>query len=186
MTNRNYRIRNIWSSDVDEMYPDHGENYESFNEWLEINEYPVPPREKYVESVRGYLESCVADDWQLVVSEINYFEKKHGTPYYVIQADLGLWDGRHAGGKVVCGLANALEMTMEDYTKIYIEGGLLKVRAAHHDGTNHFKIRELTDCGADYYERHNGCMDDRELHEKLFNNYHYSRHVRAFNQIYGW
>ena len=62
----------------------------------------------------------------------------------------------------------------------------MKVTAHHHDGTNCFQIKELTKRGEEFAERHKWDMSDRELHQKLFNDSHYSRNVRAFKEIYGW
>ena len=117
---------------------------------------------------------------------IRTHENIHGQKQYIVLADLGLWYGRRDGGKIITGLWNAISQCFEDYNEIYEEGGRLKVTAHHHDGTNYFQIKELTKRGEEFAERHEWNMSDRELHEKLFNDSHYSRNVRAFKEIYGW
>lgn len=119
-------------------------------------------------------------------TNIESHEKWHGEKYYVVLADLGLWDGRQDGGRVFKGLWNAISACFEDFNEIYQDGMLLKVKAIHHDGTNHFEIRELTQKGLEYYERNNGVKSDRHVHDRLFNNTHFSNHVKLFNEIYGW
>ena len=119
-------------------------------------------------------------------SNVAFYEEKHGRKRYIILADLGLWNGRFDGGKIITGLWNAISECFEDYNEIYEEGGRLKVVAHHHDGTNFFQIKELTKRGEEYAERHKWDMSDRELHKKLFDDSHYSRNVRAFKEIYGW
>lgn len=147
--------------------------------------------------VRGYETE---DDYELdeFINEMNneylydeqmnieHHEKSHGQKYYVVLADLGLWHGRCDGGKVIKGLWNAISQCLEDYNDIYQEGKLLKVKATHYDGTNHFKIRELTQIGIDYYERNKDRFDVRRINDRLFDDDHYSVHVKMFNEIYGW
>ena len=66
------------------------------------------------------------------------------------------------------------------------KGKRVKVKAIHHDGTNYFQIRELTDRGYEYWQNHQYDMSDRELHHRLFKDSHYSHEVSLFNKIYGW
>jgi hypothetical protein len=117
---------------------------------------------------------------------IESYEKWHGQKYYIILADIGLWNGRFDGGKVVKGLWNAISACFEDYNEIYQEEQLLKVKAIHHDGTNYFKIREITPRGLEYYYNNNGIKEDRHIHDRLFHESHYSNHVKLFNELYGW
>lgn len=116
---------------------------------------------------------------------VEYYEKEHGVKTYVILADLGLWNGRAEGGKIIRGLWNAISKCFEDYNHIYEYRRRLCVDAVHHDGTNHFQIKELTPVGLDYVENH-PYMSDRELHQRLFNDSHYSHEVDMFKAMYGW
>lgn len=103
---------------------------------------------------------------------------------YLIIADLGLWNGRQAGGKIIKGLYNSISKTLEDYNKIYEERrGVLKIRASHHDGTNHYIIYEITKKGEQFIEN-NPYISDRTLHEKLLNNRNYRRNVNLIKNIY--
>ena len=118
--------------------------------------------------------------------EVNYYECKHGHKHYIVLADIGRWNGRFDGGKVIKGLWQSIYECLEDYNEIYQEGKRLKVTAIHHDGTNYFQIRELTDRGYEYWQKHQYDMSDRELHQRLFKDSHYSHEVSLFNEIYGW
>ena len=62
----------------------------------------------------------------------------------IIIADLGLWNGRVSGYKVIDTLPE-ISVCMENYNMIYINRRDLKVRAIHHDGTNYYTIREFKD-----------------------------------------
>lgn len=117
---------------------------------------------------------------------ITFHERKHGYKYYIVLADLGLWNGRFDGGKIIRGLWKSISECFEDYNEIYQEGKRLKVKAIHHDGTNYFQIRELTDRGLEYMRRNEYHLSDRELHQRLFKDSHYSHEVSLFNTIYGW
>lgn len=119
-------------------------------------------------------------------SNIEFYEKTHEQKYYVILAKLGLWDGVHDGGKVLKGLWNAIRACLEDYNTIYQDGKLLKVKAIHHDGTNYFEIRELTEKGVGYYERNKDWLDREHVNNRLFTDCHFSNHVKMFNELYGW
>ena len=118
-------------------------------------------------------------------SSIEFYENQYGSKTYVILADLGLWYGHAAGGKIIKGLWNAISKCFEDYNHIYEYKRRLCVDAIHHDGTNHFQIKELTPKGLEYVENH-PYMSDRELHERLFKDSHYSHEVTLFKTIYGW
>lgn len=138
------------------------------------------------EALQQYIYDVNQDYLEDEKSNVEFYERGHGQKQYIVLADLGLWNGRFDGGKIITGLWNAISQCFEDYNEIYEEGGRLKVTAHHHDGTNYFQIKELTERGKGYAERNGGDMSDRELHQKLFNNSHYSRNVRLFKEIYGW
>ena len=116
---------------------------------------------------------------------VKCYEKEPGSKTYVVLADLGLWNGRAEGGKIIKGLWNAISKCFEDYNHIYEYRRRLCVDAIHHDGTNHFQIKELTPKGLEYMENH-PYMSDRELHQRLFNDSHYSHEVDMFKTMYGW
>ena len=118
-------------------------------------------------------------------SNVEFYEKQYGAKTYVVLADLGLWNGRAEGGKIIKGLWNAISKCFEDYNHIYEYRRRLYVDAIHHDGTNHFQIKELTPVGIDYMENH-PYMSDRELHQRLFKDSHYSHEVTIFKKMYGW
>lgn len=145
--------------------------------------YEETPSEEILQRYIDDTNHCYLED---VEGEISHYEKTNGQRQYIILADLGLWNGRFDGGDIIVGLWNAISKCFEDYNEIYEEGGRLKVTAHHHDGTNYFQIKELTERGEEYAERHKWDMSDRELHQKLFNDSHYSRNVRAFKEVYGW
>ena len=122
--------------------------------------------------------------WENVQGECR-FANETGT--YLVIASLGLWNGRFDGGKIISGrLDKAIRRCFEDYNRVYMESRNLKISATHHDGTNYFIIKKLTDRGIKFYNNHYYDYDDRTMHQKLFKDAHYSHSVDFFARIYGW
>ena len=122
--------------------------------------------------------------WEDITREVKYFDEQ-GT--YLVIASLGLWNGSFDGGKIIDGyLSEAIGACFEDYNKVYWQDKNLKVKAIHHDGTNHFVIKKLTDRGIEFYNNHYYDYDDRTMHQKLFKDAHYSHSVDFFAKLYGW
>lgn len=168
--------RTIWNYDVSLW--DKDEQREFFEETYDH----VPSEDELCE----FMEQTNSEYLDDVISEIEHYEAIHGKKKYVIRARLGLWNGTFDGGKVVCGLANVIHECFEDFNSIYVDGRCLKISASHHDGTNTFEIKELTDKGVTYVERHDYDTEPRELHAKLFGSSNYSREVKLFAELYGW
>lgn len=124
-------------------------------------------------------------NYQDLYEEIVFYEKEHGQKDYVVLATIGSWNGTHEGGKIITGMFNVLAMCTEDEVTLYQEGRKVCITASHHDGTNFFRIKELTKEGERYKINHDD-MSDRELHAKLFNDSHLSRHPVIFKEIYGF
>lgn len=175
LTIKTKKVNEIWNSstynwDREEMKQDYEEIYGETPNEEELDRFIEDTNDVYFDDERSNVES---------------YENQHGLKTYVILADLGLWYGHAAGGKIIKGLWNAISKCFEDYNHIYEYKRRLCVDAIHHDGTNHFQIKELTPKGLEYIENH-PYMSDRELHERLFKDSHYSHEVTLFKTIYGW
>lgn len=179
------KTRYIWSNLHHKAYPNKDENLEAYREFLEINNQPVPD-EIEDSDLDEYIDSCINENLSILASEIRHYERTHGEKEYVVIADLGLWDGRQAGGRIIKGLYNAIRRAFEDYNTVEMRGNRLTVSATHHDGTNHFEIKELTPRGVTFKAHSGKNLTDRQLHHKLFTDYHCSREVTLFKEVYGW
>lgn len=138
------------------------------------------------EELSAFVEENNSEYLSDVISEIEHHESVHGKKSYVVVAKLGLWNGTFDGGKIIEGLANVIRECFEDYNRLYVDGRRLRISASHHDGTNTFEVKELTDKGSDYADRHDYDTEPRELHAKLFSSSNYSREVKLFADLYGW
>ena len=100
---------------------------------------------------------------------------------YLMTGDLGLWYGRVAGGKFLFNLED-LTSAFHDFNEVYEENGELYVKAIHHDGTNYFKVRELTQKGYAYAELRD-FDNSRALHEHLSQTKGYTRKVNLTKRL---
>ena len=61
----------------------------------------------------------------------------------LVIADLGLWNGRHQGYKILSSNIKDILYTDSDYAEWYGDGKDIKGIAAHHDGTNFLMYRVI-------------------------------------------
>lgn len=170
------KTRVIWDNDISSWNQD--ESREAYEE-----SYGCAPTD---EELYEFMEKSSAYHLDDVISDIKRHERSHGAKSYVVLAQLGLWHGPAAGGKIIHGLTSVIQECFEDINCLYVDGKRLKISASHHDGTNTFEIKELTDKGSDYAGRHDYDTEPRELHAKLFSSSNYSREVKLFADLYGW
>lgn len=116
----------IWSN--------HDIDYEDWREYLE-EEYPdLSEDERYYKMLE--INDSYLDDERM---NLNI---QLSQPILLI-ADLGLWDGRHSGYKVIesGNIADCLR-THHDYATFYVDRlGDFCCNDVHHDGTNHYLYR---------------------------------------------
>ena len=58
-------------------------------------------------------------------------------------ADLGLWDGRKSGYKILGNNLSCIFNVSEDRNCYYADGRNVRAKCVHHDGTNHIVFRKL-------------------------------------------
>lgn len=99
-------------------------------------------------------------------------------------ADLGLWNGRKSGYRVMGANLNEVLKTFQgDYCEVYSDGRNICAKDTHHDGTNRYTFREIREeKNIDY------------LLEKIYAGTATSRDISAYTRslapyaasIYGW
>ena len=166
----------LWSYNTNDW--DEKEMIDNYKEAYEIDE----SEEVDIDKVRDFADWTNLNYLSDLDYDFDYYDTYTQLPEeYIVVGKLGLWNGTFDGGKVIHGLKNSVHECFEDYNEIYYEGKMLKVKAIHHDGTNYFKIKQLTKKGYDYYMKNKVWMGDRELHERLFNDSHYSKCIDLGN-----
>ena len=127
-------------------------------------------------------------DWERTGWEDMLYELKDKVDDCVlVSGTCGTWRGNFAGGKVMYSgdkprwADSMLDWVLSecgkdcDYFKIGInESGNLFVQCTHHDGTNYYEIKNLTDKGmtafSDWeYSTRFQKLSEQEMHEKLYN-----------------
>lgn len=105
--------------------------------------------------------------------------------HWILQGSLGLWNGRHRGGYTFSSFGElAHSWDKCDYIKLYDENGHFCIEASHHDGTNCYEVKRLTEKGYEYLDSHTSC--NREgVHDTLFNNNFYSALPHYAHKVYG-
>ena len=127
----------LWTSyiDVDDDWK------ENFSEYIEINELDTDPNDEY--ALEEYVQETNCMYLEDLKSELDI---KLKNPIIAI-ADLGLWNGRHSGYKLInsCNIKDCFHSNC-DYVEWSVDGhGNLVSEQSHHDGTNYLVYRELKD-----------------------------------------
>lgn len=114
--------------------------------------------------------------------KINLNKPLHGRVLCI--ADLGLWNGRRSGYRIMgANLNEVLKAFQGDYCEVYFDGRNICATDTHHDGTNHYTFREI---------REDKNIDN--LLGKLYNGTATSRDIATYTkslapyacEIYGW
>lgn len=122
--------------------------------------------------------------WDETKEELTRFFNGKTVIFY---GTIGTWRGAFAGGQV----GEFWELFYKavrdcDYISLTDENGSLFLKCSHHDGTNNFRIKVLTDAGIEYFERWNYSTDsrtERHAHEQIVKRY--SRRPNYFKTVYG-
>lgn len=172
----------IYSSDPYDFNEE--EMKESWYETAEANDWEIPEDGPSDDQIWEEWDFQNEVNWENIEVEVKFCNERGS---YLVVGTLGLWRGPAEGGKIIDGyLTDVLKQCFEDYNCVYWQDKNLKVEATHHDGTNHFIIKKLTDRGIEFYNNHYYDYDDRTLHQKLFRDAHYTHSVDFFARIYGW
>lgn len=104
-------------------------------------------------------------------------------------ADLGRWDGRYTGYKVLNKLTDVLKElpNYDAYTRFYVDqNGELCGRFSHHDGTNYVTYRERRpDCSDEDWDRMTNAIYNNEEHDNLVELYT-TKLGPKIQKVYGW
>ena len=92
MSKNNSKIHFVWSNSVDVMFPNEEENKTMYKEFLEMNNMTEDDID-----INEYLDNEIGQYWNDEYENLTSHEKVQGEKYYLVLADLGLWNGRADG-----------------------------------------------------------------------------------------
>ncbi len=174
------------------------------NDFLIYTNEDVISDENMLDYIKNYPDDCLGctkdeiyqflltdnDTW--MGDEINnlntelYKQQKTNDIDIIIVADLGLWHGRKKRVKII----NHTDMSElfrhgEDDMTVYGDGKNLCVKANHHDGTNHYTLRQIIPGRKENAELLYTCIANTELFQSLLEKYTQSLWPIAAS-CYGW
>ena len=153
---------NNWSDFLQEVYPEVTDPYEQYELCCEMNA-------NYLDDERDNLDIDLPHD-------------------IICIADIGLWDGRRIGYKIIesGNISDCLYDDDCDYCKWYVDRyNDLRFSGAHHDGRNHYLYRELRDLSDKQMENFIDKLGTGKLTRRDIRRYTTSVGVHV-NKVYGW
>ena len=124
------------------------------------------------------------DDWEDTKIELADFFRGKVVGFF---GTVGRWNGTFAGGKIG-EFWDVYYEAIKDcgYIKIEDKGGHLYLTCSHHDGTNHFEIKEITEKGLQYLRNWEFSYDNRTV-SQCYGQIakRYSRLPRYARAVYG-
>ena len=104
----------------------------------------------------------------------------------LVIADLGLWDGRRSGYRVLPANVNAiLRVSCGDFSHVYADAYNIRCSDTHHDGTNYYLFRELRGDTDECQPLIDAIYNGEQIITSLLNRY--SRSLLPYvADVYGW
>lgn len=102
----------------------------------------------------------------------------------LVIADLGLWDGRRQGYKIINRNVSDILYDEADFVEWYSDGYNIKATAYHHDGTNYYEYREIRE-DKNIDNLLDAIYNGEEITRRKLNYYTKSIHPYVA-EVYGW
>ena len=171
-------------------------NKKKWTIWQNIN-LDIDDYEDYFSDLETEYEEEFSDDrkWEMLYDEnrmwldderVNLNKKLEGD--IVVIADLGLWNGRRGGYKVIkSGNIKDCLYDDADYVEWYCDRWNFRCTAHHHDGTNYYLYREIR---PDLSETQRENFLDRLYHGYIHDERMIRRYTKSIRpeiaNVYGW
>lgn len=160
-------------------------NYYNEEMWNDIKESLIEQNEEF--GGEKQVDDCKV--WEYYYEDLDmYFEDLKEEVLYMgigkvlMIADLGLWNGRKRGYKII----NSSNMfySESDYIEIYADGKDIKSKNSHHDGTNYITYREIKE-GVDISKLTDKIYAGEEITAHMLGYYTNSLYPK-FKKHYSW
>ena len=148
-------------------------SYSDYVGWCKDNE--LEPAEEYSEEYWRWIHQEIDDDIECFFENLKYEKGVTSWPC-VVTGSLGLWNGRFDIESCKCeNLAAAVKKCWDrcDYVRVTGENGVVYVDAIHHDGTNRFEIRPLTELGRERMDAGKSICIGNHWHTAKYEDYLY-------------
>lgn len=155
---------------------DFSENYDSAREWL----FTMRQDDFDWETEDDVPEKMILDEMAfLEQSEWEYFKSKCeellSNGDCILTGTCGRWNGPARGGKFIRSFSDLMSCIGHlDYLKIIDRNGHLFINGCHHDGSDHYELKQLTQHGQAYAQQYGYARDER-LHSTIMNVNFYSK-----------
>lgn len=125
-----------------------------------------------------------------IMDEINFFQNLNWNDererledffntgcLWILQGISERWTGCHQAGTVFSNFAKMLQQATKDcdYMKIYDQNGHFFIETTHHDGTNFYEVKKITEQGEKYFQNwednYNDKRSEEYVHTQLMNRY---------------
>lgn len=104
----------------------------------------------------------------------NRLERVFKDGHYLITGYCGRWNGRYDGGKFINSFDDLMTCIRHlDGITVTDLNGHLYIDGYHHDGSDHYELKKLTNQGYTYANNHY-FANDRKLHNTIMNNNFFS------------
>lgn len=140
------------------------------NDWEKVNE----------DDLWEYIDDTLK--WDLDNERMNLDIPTDGR--ILVIADLGLWNGRKQGYKILDGNAKNIFSISEDYNEYYSDGYNIRANCVHHDGTNYIEYRVIRE-DRNIQNLLDAICNGEEITRKKLN--YYTKSLEPYvAKVYGW
>lgn len=154
--------------------------YNNYDLW---EDYEKDVRE--ILSENGNFKPSDKEIWEEIYfqDEINWeYEKENLDDFFkdktwIIFGTVQRWNGMYPGGIIFTDFWKAWDKATVDceYFHLYDVNGHFYIKCSHHDGTNLFEIKQLTEKGERYYEnweyKWNDSRSEKYVHKQIIEKY---------------
>ena len=122
--------------------------------------------------------------WDDISYELKHFFDKGDA--WLLTGSIGRWDGNYRCGYIF----NTFEefcKCFEDcaYIEIVDNKGHLEIKCSHHDGTNFYEVKRVSDFGCEYFGTHSWELSLEEVFTKMWNNNFMTSLPHFARDVYG-